>query len=68
MKQPVKSTNIVIWVSKILRWALGALFIAWGFSEGPDWYTIVFGAIILLTGFLRPRRCIDGHCEISSRK
>ncbi|HSC36896.1 MAG TPA: hypothetical protein VLD19_03455 [Chitinophagaceae bacterium] len=68
MKQPVKNKTMIIWVSKILRWSLGVLFIVWGILADHDWYTISFGCIILATGFLKPRRCIDENCDIPSRK
>jgi hypothetical protein len=50
---------MLIWFSRILRWALGVLFIVMGIRTGNDGYAISFGAIILLTGFLRPRRCLE---------
>jgi len=65
MKRPANDRAITIWLSRLLRWGLGALFIILGIRERYDWYTIVFGIIILLTGFLQPRRCINDRCDVS---
>lgn len=59
---------MTIWIHRIFRWALGALFIVLGIVQGRDWYTIAFGAIILATGFLRPCRCIGDSCKVPSRR
>jgi hypothetical protein len=56
----------VIWFSRILRWALGGLFIftgIWYLQQG-GWPVIIFGGIIFITGFFKPRRCLDEGCEL----
>ncbi len=62
-----KSDNTVVWFSRIIRWGLGALFIGGGvyyFDQG-GWPAIIFGAVLFVTGFFRPRRCLEeGSCEI----
>ncbi len=55
--------KVLIWVSKVLRWALGTLFIIVGIHAGNDGYAIFFGTAIFATGFLKPRRCIDDKCS-----
>lgn len=60
------SPGKIIWFSRLLRWSLGVLFIAIGvlyFNE-RGWPAILFGVIFLVTGFFRPKRCIDGSCTL----
>jgi len=66
-KSDTKENKRAIWVSSIMRWSLGLLFIAMGFihsKEEDAWVIQVFGLIILITGFIRPRCCIDDNCKI----
>lgn len=63
------SSKSVEWFSRILRWGLGILFMTVGyiyFQEG-GWPAIVFGIAFFVTGFFRPKRCIDGSCEIPDK-
>ena len=65
-KTDTKENKLAIWFSSILRWSLGLLFIAMGFTHSNDddaWAIWVFGLIILVTGFLRPKCCIDNNCK-----
>ena len=60
------SETSVVWFSRILRWVFGALFTGVGilyFDEG-GWPAILFGAAFLVSGFFRPRRCIDDGCTV----
>lgn len=61
------STRRLIWFSRLLRWTLGLLFVGAGiyyFKDGA-WPAILLGAVLIVTGFFRPRRCIDdAGCEI----
>jgi hypothetical protein len=55
--------------SRLLRWTLGSIFIAtgiWYYQEGA-WPAIVFGSVMFITGFFRPRRCVEDNCEVSSQ-
>jgi hypothetical protein len=50
-----------IWFHRIFRWMFGLLFLGAGiiyFDEGA-WPAIAFGLLLVITGFFRPRRCID---------
>jgi hypothetical protein len=70
-KNDTKENRLVIWFSSILRWSLGLLFMAIGFIYSKDesaWVIILFGLIILVTGFIRPKRCIDNDCETRSNE
>jgi len=52
--------------SRLLRWALGILFIGAGiyFIDEGAWPAIAFGGLMFLTGFFRPRRCVEDNCEV----
>jgi hypothetical protein len=55
------------WVSRSLRGGLGSIFIAVGivyFKDG-GWPALLFGAVMIVTGFFKPKRCIaDENCEL----
>jgi hypothetical protein len=55
--------NRVVWFSRILRWALGVVFITIGMlylkTDTTAWAIIGFGAVLFITGFFKPRRCIE---------
>lgn len=59
------STRKVIWFSRLLRWGLGLFFAGAGivyFDKG-GWPAILFGAVLIATGFFRPRRCLEEGCD-----
>jgi uncharacterized membrane protein len=54
------------WFSRIVRWLFGGVFICVGilfFNQG-GWPVLVFGIVIFLTGFLKPRRCMNNDCTL----
>lgn len=60
-----KEEKLVTWFSRLLRWGLGMLFIIMGivyFNKG-GWPAILFGILIFITGFFKPKRCLD-NCTI----
>jgi uncharacterized membrane protein YphA (DoxX/SURF4 family) len=66
-KTDTRENRIAIWFSSILRWGLGLLFMAVGYTHFNDdsaWIIMVFGLIILVTGFIRPRCFINDNCKI----
>ncbi|HEX5024636.1 MAG TPA: hypothetical protein VFV68_05160 [Agriterribacter sp.] len=66
MNKQDQSVHTALWFSKVLRWALGLLFIGVGvfyYHEG-GWPAILFGLIFFATGFLRPKRCLQEGCEL----
>jgi hypothetical protein len=66
-KTDTRENKIAIWFSSILRWFLGLLLINMGYTNSKvdkDWVVIVFGLIIFVTGFFRPKCCIDNNCKI----
>lgn len=63
-----RDTQIVIWFSSLLRWALGAAAIYFGYAfrtEGA-WPAMILGAILIITGFFRPKRCLEDGCTPSN--
>lgn len=66
-QEDTKSTRFVLWFSSILRWTLGLLFMGLGymyFEEKSSWALILFGLVFFVTGFIRPKRCLDDDCKI----
>lgn len=66
MNKEDNSIRTTLWFSKVLRWALGLLFIGVGvfyYHEG-GWPAILFGLIFFVTGFFRPKRCLQEGCEL----
>lgn len=63
----MKSMNAVTlgnWASRIIRWALGLLFIGIAcFSEDAE-PLYVFGVLFFISGFFKPRRCTDTSCQV----
>ena len=60
-----KAERLVIMISRLLRWSLGSLLIYLGYTrvqESYAWLLLVFGAGTIVTGFLRPTRCLDKNC------
>ncbi|HRO47877.1 YgaP-like transmembrane domain [Agriterribacter sp.] len=63
-----RSSKNVIWFSRLLRWGLGIAFMVTGFlyyKEG-GWPALLFGVLLFVTGFLRPKRCIAESCDLPS--
>lgn len=63
-----KETRRLIQFSRLLRWAFGILFISLGlvYYEEGTWPAILFGTVVFITGFFRPKRCLEEGCEINS--
>ncbi|MBS1917709.1 MAG: hypothetical protein JST87_15670 [Bacteroidetes bacterium] len=51
-----KNIDWALWLSRVLRWGLGSVMIWLGLNNG-EWITAIFGLLLFLTGFLKPRRC-----------
>jgi hypothetical protein len=59
--------------STAIRWFLGAVFTTVGiiYVREGGWPAILFGAVMIITGFFRPRRCLgseNGDCDPHIRK
>ena len=65
-KSDTKDIRWIIWLSSGLRWLLGLLFMALGFiyrKEEGAWFLMIFGLVLIVTGFIRPRRYVDDSCK-----
>jgi hypothetical protein len=65
MQEDNSDTRLVIWFSRILRWGLGGLFIWAGIHFDGYWPAILFGAAFVITGFFRPKRCLEEGSDCS---
>jgi hypothetical protein len=56
-----KDEKLVTWFSRLLRWGLGVAFILTGilYEDKANWPVILFGVLLVVTGFFKPKRCID---------
>lgn len=56
-----KDEKLITWFSRLLRWLLGAFLMGAGivYAHKGGWPAILFGALILVTGFFKPKRCIN---------
>jgi len=52
------------WASRIIRWALGLLFIGMAFYFEDAAALYVFGALFFISGFFKPKRCTDNSCQV----
>ena len=59
----MKDEKLITWFSRVLRWILGCSFIVTGilYDDQMNWPAILFGTLIVVTGFFKPKRCI-GDC------
>jgi hypothetical protein len=57
-----------IWVSRIVRWLLALLFAYLAFSNEGLWYLYIFAALLFLTGFFAPKRCIETKLNKAGEK
>lgn len=61
-----KHTKMAILLNSLLRWLFGIIFLAIAYiNYGSDgwWILLLFGTAFIITGFLRPKRCIDDTCS-----
>jgi hypothetical protein len=66
-KTATRTEKWVIWFSRILRWLLGTGLIVLSYQYAKDdyaWVLLAFGVLLIVTGFFRPKRCLDDKCKI----
>ena len=66
MKFKPKSIN-PIWIHRLLRLAFGAIFIAVGLQSNGELAPLIFGAIFIITAFLKPIGCLGGNCTVDEK-
>lgn len=53
----------LIFASRMVRWAIGLAFIYFGDGWKGEWPALIVGVIFFVSGFLKPRGCVDGACD-----
>jgi hypothetical protein len=61
-----KNIDWAFWLSRVVRWGFGGFLIWLGMHNDHEWAVIIFGAVLVITGFFRPRRCINDSCDMQS--
>jgi hypothetical protein len=66
----ITDSQFITWFSRLLRWTIGLVFIITGivFYHKDGWTAILFGLLIFITGFLKPRYCLNKHCTSDQEK
>lgn len=56
-----RDEKMVYWFSSLVRWTIGIFFILSGiiYSGEGGWSAIAFGTLIFITGFFKPKRCMN---------
>lgn len=62
--------NRIAIFSSLLRFALGTVFISIGmwYWKAGGWPAVIFGTVLFITGFFRPKRCLKEGCNYPSSK
>ncbi|MBC6490242.1 hypothetical protein ACFSQD_07965 [Flavihumibacter stibioxidans] len=53
-----------VWLHRIIRFGLGSVFIGVATQFDDAWPLYIFGGVMFISGFIRPRRCIDDKCDL----
>ena len=66
MQNDSRNTKLLLWVNRTIRWGMGIAFLSIGMmiKEEGRWFALVFGAALIISGFFRPRRCLEENCTI----
>ena len=66
MQNDSRNTKLLLWVNRTIRWGMGIAFLSIGMmiKEEGRWFALVFGAAFIISGFFRPRRCLEENCTI----
>jgi hypothetical protein len=56
------------WVSRIIRWALAAAFAWMAYAYKGMEFLYLFAAVVFITGFFVPKRCIDDSCALPDKE
>ena len=66
MQADTRNTKRLLWVNRAIRWGMGITFIAvgWKIKDEGRWFALVFGTVFIISGFFRPRRCLEDNCPV----
>ncbi len=53
---------------RLVRWIFGLFFILVGILYPDAWAAYIFGALFLITSFLKPVGCAGANCSIEDNK
>lgn len=53
-----------LWFYRLVRWGFGGFFIVVGAVYEGAWAAYIFGALFIITSFLKPTRCVGNDCSI----
>lgn len=58
--------QVALWFSRLVRWGFGTAFVLIGakFIHDDGWPALMIGVAFFISGFFKPRRCIEGECEL----
>ena len=68
MKNDTQETKVVLWINRIVRWSFGGILLFYGLTNQDEsrWVGIVIGTVVVITGFIRPKRCLEEKCSIDN--
>ena len=70
MKHDNRETLIVLWINRVIRWSFGGLLLYYGIINHDEsrWIVLVIGSVAFISGFIRPKRCLEenGQCRIDN--
>ncbi|MCU0396180.1 MAG: hypothetical protein MUF29_09730 [Chitinophagaceae bacterium] len=60
----INEVSLANWISRIIRWALGLVFLWLAYTYEDAKVLYFFGAVVFATGFLKPKRCTQDSCQV----
>ena len=69
MLQETKEIKMILWTNRLIRWSFGCLFLSFGLINKDEgrWIALVIGIAFIITGFFRPKRCLEEGCSIDNK-
>jgi len=66
MKSDTRETKIVLWFNRLIRWSFGGALLFYGITNHDEsrWIGLVIGTVVVISGFIRPKRCLEDSCTI----
>ncbi len=68
MKSDSRDTKFVLWINRMIRWSFGGALLFYGIINHDEsrWIGLVIGSVAFISGFIRPKRCLEenGQCRI----